>query len=325
MTCLCSVSPSPCSRSPASGTDTVVIRRRERLSLFPTPFPNVMKNPLARFAVIALLALTACAHAQDKNFYIFLCFGQSNMEGFPGIPEQDKTSVDPRFQMLAAVDFPELNRKKGNWYTAVPPLCRPSSGLCPVDYFGRTLVASLPADVKVGVVNVAVAGCKIELFDEANFKAYASTAAPWMKAIIAAYGGNPYRHLVEMGKLAQKSGVIKGILLHQGESNTNDKEWPAKVKVIYERLLKDLNLKPEDVPLLAGEVVGADQKGACASMNKIIAELPKTIPTAHIVSSEGCVGRPDHLHFTPEGYRELGRRYAETMLPLLGVNPTRSR
>ena len=75
------------------------------------------------------------------------------------------------------------------------------------------------------------------------------------------YGGNlPYQRLVEMGKLAQKEGVIKGILLHQGESNTNDKEWPNKVKGVYENLLKDLNLKAEDVPLVAGEVVGADQK-----------------------------------------------------------------
>ena len=54
-------------------------------------------------------------------------------------------------------------------------------------------------------------------------------------------------------------------------------------------------------------------------MNKIIAELPQTIRTAHVVSSAGCVSRPDHLHFTPEGYRELGRRYAETMRPLLGA------
>jgi lysophospholipase L1-like esterase len=46
--------------------------------------------------------------------------------------------------------------------------------------------------------------------------------------------------------------------------------------------------------------------------------LPKTIPTAHIVSSAGCPCRPDHLHFTAAGYRELGTRYAQTMLPLLG-------
>ena len=84
-------------------------------------------------------------------------------------------------------------------------------------------------------------------------------------------------------------------------------------------MLKDLNLKAEDVPLIAGEVVPADQKGVCASMNKIIDELPQTIPTAHVVSSTNCVARQDHLHFTPAGYRELGRRYAEVTLPLLGV------
>ena len=73
--------------------------------------------------------------------------------------------------------------------------------------------------------------------------------------------GNPYQHLVEMGKSAQKDGVIMGILLHQGESNTNDKQWPAKVKTIYDNLLKDLDLKADSVPLLAGELVNADQNG----------------------------------------------------------------
>jgi len=280
-----------------------------------------MIHSIKRFFIAGLLVLTAVAHAQDKKFYVFLCFGQSNMEGFPGIPEEDRKGVDPRFQVLAAVDFPDLNRVKGNWFTAIPPLCRPHTGLSPSDYFGRTLVARLPADIRVGVVNVSVAGCKIELFDQKGFQAYAATAAPWMKKIIAGYDGNPYQHLVAMGRLAQKSGVIKGILLHQGESNTNDQEWPAKVKAIYENLLKDLDLKAEEVPLLAGQVVAADQQGACASMNEIISSLPKVVPTAHVVSSAGCLARPDHLHFQPEGYRVLGQRYAETMLPLLGIKP----
>ncbi len=241
------------------------------------------------------------------------------MEGFPGIPADAKTGVDARFQVLAAVDFPKMDRVKGNWYTATPPLCRPPCGLSPADYFGRTLVSTLPTDFKIGVVSVAVGGCKIELFDEVNYEAYTATAPTWMKPWIAAYEGNPYRRLVEMGRLAQKSGVIKGILLHQGESNTGDQQWPAKVKAVYENLLADLNLKAEEVPLLAGEVVAADQHGQCASMNEIIDALPKTIPTAHVVGSRGCLAGPDHLHFTPAGYRELGRRYAETILPLLGV------
>ncbi|HEY4246229.1 MAG TPA: sialate O-acetylesterase [Lacunisphaera sp.] len=284
-----------------------------------------MPKSFKTFTVVGGLLLAVFARAQDPNFYVFLCFGQSNMEGFPGILPEDKMSVDPRFQVLAAVDFPELKREKGHWYTAVPPLCRPSTGLCPADYFGRTLVAKLPANIKVGVVNVAVGGCKIELFEKTGAPAYIATAPSWMKPMIAAYDGSPYQRLVEMGRLAQKSGVIKGILLHQGESNTNDPTWPAKVKAIYENLLKDLNLKAADVPLLAGEVVGADQKGKCASMNKIIEDLPKTIPAAHVVSSDGCPCRQDHLHFTPAGYRELGRRYANAMLPLLAVNPVEAK
>jgi lysophospholipase L1-like esterase len=73
------------------------------------------------------------------------------------------------------------------------------------------------------------------------------------------------------------------------------------------------------VPLLAGEVVNADQHGQCASMNTIIDELPKTIPNSYVISSAGCTAiPPDHLHFNPAGYKELGTRYAEIMLPLLG-------
>jgi hypothetical protein len=257
------------------------------------------------------------ARAQDPNFYIFLCLGQSNMEGFPGLEEQDKAGVDERFQLLAAVDFPDLGRKQGQWSTAVPPLCRPGCGIGPADYFGRTLVEKLPPQIKVGVVHVAVGGCKIELFQKDAYQKYIETAPNWMKGPLAAYGNNPYGRLVEMAKLAQKDGVIRGILLHQGESNTGQADWPAKVKDVYDHLLADLSLKAENVPLLAGEVVGADNQGQCAAMNPIIAKLPETIPTAHVVSSAGCDVLDDHLHFSPAGYRELGHRYAEAMLPLL--------
>ena len=144
-----------------------------------------------------------------------------------------------------------------------------------------------------------------------------------MRGIIKAYDGDPYQYLVDMAKQAQKDGVIKGILFHQGESNTGDRQWPNKVKGVYDNLIKDLNLNPKEVPLLAGEVVNADEHGACASMNKIIDQLPKTIPNSYVISSAGCPARPpEYLHFTPAGYRELGRRYAEKMLSLLGFKTT---
>ncbi|HSY42951.1 MAG TPA: sialate O-acetylesterase, partial [Candidatus Acidoferrum sp.] len=115
----------------------------------------------------------------------------------------------------------------------------------------------------------------------------------------------------------QKDGVIKGILLHQGESNTGQRDWPDKVKGVYENLIQDLNL-PSDIPLVAGEVVNADVQGQCAAMNPIIDDLPKTIPNCSVASSKGCPCHDDHLHFTPAGYRILGARYGEKMLTALG-------
>jgi hypothetical protein len=76
------------------------------------------------------IMFTNSALPRDKNFYIFLCFGQSNMEGNARIEPQD-TIVDPRFQVMAAVDCPTMGRTKGNWYPAVPPLCRCRTGLTP--------------------------------------------------------------------------------------------------------------------------------------------------------------------------------------------------
>lgn len=280
------------------------------------------KHSLFFIAIVALLCFSQLASAQDKKFYIFLCFGQSNMEGNARIEAQDSVLSDNRFKVMEAVNCPNLGREKGKWYTAIPPLCRCRTGLTPADYFGRTLVANLPKDVRVGVINVAVGGCKIELFMQDSLQSYSAKAPTWMQGMIKEYDGNPYARLVEMAKLAQKDGVIKGILLHQGESNTGDTTWPGKVKDVYENLLHDLNLKAKAVPLLAGEMVDAEQGGACASMNKIIATLPQAIQTAHVISSAGCPQRGDKLHFTAAGYRELGKRYGLQMLSLLGVKPT---
>jgi len=277
-----------------------------------------MKLKSGFLLLVGFILLNLSAFSQNKKFYIYLCIGQSNMEGNARKFEAQDSIVDSRFKVMETIDCPNLNRTKGSWYTAVPPLCRCNTGLTPSDYFGKTMVANLPKNITVGVINVAIGGCKIELFDKDNYQAYAETAPSWMKNMIKEYDGNPYARLVEMAKLAQKDGVIKGILLHQGESNTNDTLWTKKVKVVYDNLMKDLKLNPKKTPLLAGETVNADQGGACASMNKIIATLPKTIPNSYVISSAGCPSINDHLHFTVSGYRELGKRYAVQMLSILG-------
>jgi len=277
-----------------------------------------MKIKISFIVLFGVLVLNMNAFSQDPNFQIYLCFGQSNMEGAARAELQDST-VNPRFQVMEAVNCDNLDRKMGNWYPAIPPLCRCRTNMGPADYFGRTMVENLPENVKVGVIVVAVGGCKIELFDKENYASYAETAPDWMKGMIKEYDGNPYGRLVEMAKLAQKDGVIKGILLHQGESNSNDSLWTQKVKGVYDNLIKDLNLNPKNIPLLAGETVNADQEGICAGMNSIIATLPQTLPNSYVISSAGCADGPDNLHFSAAGYRELGKRYAEKMLSLKGI------
>lgn len=281
-----------------------------------------MKLLIRVFAFTIVFFIVQNTYSQDPNFHVYLSFGQSNMEGAAPLEPQDKLGVDPRFQVLEAVNCPDLGREMGKWYTAIPPLCRCKTGFTLTDNFGRKMVANLPKNIKVGVVNVAVGGCKIELFDPEKTESYTATAPDWMKGMIKEYNGSPYARLVEMAKIAQKTGVIKGILLHQGESNTGDTLWPKKVKIVYDNLLKDLNLDPRKVPLLSGETVHEEQNGKCASMNKIIAVLPKTIPTAYVISSKGCAVASDFLHFNTEGYKELGKRYADQMLSLLGYKAT---
>ena len=254
----------------------------------------------------------------DPNFYIFLCFGQSNMEGNAKIEAQDRDGISPRFMTMSAVDWQAPNgRKQGQWYAAVPPLCREYTGLTPTDYFGRTLVEQLPESIKVGVINVAVGGCSIDLFDEDKRADYIAKSPDWLKNFCKAYDDNPYRRLVDMAKKAQKSGVIKGILLHQGCTDNTQQDWPQRVNTVYTRLLKELDLKAEDVPLLVGELMTQQDGGCCFAHNAIIDNIGKTIPTAYPIPSLGCPGKPDKLHFTAEGYRILGRRYGEKMLELL--------
>ena len=255
----------------------------------------------------------------DPNFQIYLCFGQSNMEGNATPEDQDYENVPERFQVMAAVNFSNPKREMGQWYTAVPPLCRQGTGLTPADYFGRTMCENLPEEVKIGVVHVAIGGTSIKGFMEELCGDYVAGEADWFKNIMANYDNNPFRRLVDMAKKAQQYGVIKGILMHQGETDGGMGNWTENVKKVYERLLSELNLSADNVPLLAGETVQTEEGGHCGGFNSVIATLPNVIPTAHVISSKGCKQKGDGLHFTAEGYRIIGKRYAETMLEILNT------
>ena len=286
------------------------------------------KNRLIRIVFsLCFLGVTALAQADpDPNFHIYICFGQSNMEGNASVPSSETQGVSERFQRLyTANDCSTCGKKKGQWYTAVPPLARcfhgNGIGYGPVDNFGRTLVDNLDPEIRVGVVVVACGGCDIELFEKSRCVNYINSAADWLKNYARDYGGNPYERMIEMAKLAKEVGVIKGILIHQGENNSGQTDWPDRLKGVYGTILSDVGLNAEEVPLLVGEV---RHSGPCSGHNQIIANVPNVIPTAYVISSDGCESAGDQYHFSVKGYKELGKRYAEKMLELLGDNPVSS-
>ena len=259
------------------------------------------------------LACSSVFAAPDPNFHIYLAFGQSNMEGQGTIESQDKT-VDPRFQMLSTID--NFNgRKLGTWNDAIPPLANKHGGLGPTDYFGRTLVKELDPQIKVGVVVVAIAGCSIVAFDSPLDQSYMSTQAGWFKDIVKDYGNDPYQRLVEMAKKAKEDGVIKGIIFHQGETDEGDSDWPNKVKKVYDRLVKDIGLD-ENIPFFAGEV---PYNGSSKGTNTNIRKLPSKSKNFYLVSAEGLNDLDMmRIHFSSQGYRDFGKRYAEKVMEVLG-------
>ena len=272
---------------------------------------------------VMLLGLMACltkANAEvDPNFYIYICFGQSNMEGNAQWESQDVGNVDPRFQMLATCNFSSPRRTLGNWYKAECPIVSPVGKLGPTDYFGRTMVKELP-DKKIGVIAVAMGGSPIEMFDKDLYEQkYKDNYNEWWAQIARNYyGANPYGRIIEMAKKAQEVGVIKGILLHQGESNNGDEKWPGMVKKIYKDMLNDLGLKAADVPIFVGETEYENMGGGCSWHNHVVAMIPDVIPTGHVISAEGIPGNgTDPWHFSAAGYRTFGKRYAEKALDVL--------
>jgi len=248
-------------------------------------------------------------NVKGSNLWIFLCYGQSNMEGQAPIEEQDKI-VSDRFLSLSATDG-EDGRKMGKWRKALPPICRAENHLGPIDYFGRTLLDVIPDSVYIGIVMVAVGGCPITYFDkDKNTAIIAKEESASMIHILDQYGRNPYGRLLNMAKIATMDGVIKGVLVHQGEKDAYNNEWRKEVRKIYRDLQQELLFDSTAVPLIVGEVVRLEYGGLFGHANHFINDIVNHYPNTYVASSENCLPANDNIHFNSEGYRILGRHYA---------------
>lgn len=275
------------------------------------------------------------AQQPDPDFFIFLGIGQSNMQGKATIAKSDKktdsnfTAEDwARYFKLIIVN--EDASKIGTWETALPPIVRPDTKLGVTDHFGRYLVKGLDERYKIGVAVVAVDGCsnrafsKDSLICDAYLKEAKNSNSTWVTEAAAQYGNYPYGTLVKMAKIARKSGVIKGIIYHQGETDAaqDGDAWLARVYELYTNLLTDLNLSIDSVPFIAGEPVQKNMGGVCYDAIPWVDKIPAYFKEksgkdiAYVASSKDLTNM-DQYHFSSDGYRKIGARYGEIMLPLL--------
>ncbi len=220
---------------------------------------------------------------KPEQLHVYLLIGQSNMAGRAAITDKEKEI--PKGTLL-------LNASN-NWESATHPFNQYSTirkdlkmqNLGPGYQFAISMLKN-SRDVSLGLIVNARGGSSIR---------------EWEK-------GKPfYQDAVKRALIAKKSGRLKGILWHQGESDAGDKEYLGKLTALVENLRADLD-EPA-LPFVAGEVNNVPL------INDQLADLPKKVKHAAIVSSKDLKAY-DRWHFDTASVIVMGERYAEAMQDL---------
>ena len=227
----------------------------------------------------------------DTNFHVYLLIGQSNMAG-RGIPDAESKKINERVLMLDS---------ENHWVPATDPVHfdKPAMvGVGPAIAFANSMLEN-NSKIKIGLIPCAVGGSPIKAWEPG-----------------AVYSGrfHPYEDALSRAQLAMKTGVLKGIIWHQGESD-NDSAlatvYIKKLDTLINRLRTDL--KQPGLPFVAGELgyfIRID------FINKIIHQLPAQVTHTAVVSAKDLTHKGDQLHFDTPSARELGKRYAAAMKQL---------
>lgn len=231
--------------------------------------------------------------AKDKC-HLYLMMGQSNMSGRGKVEVEDRTP-HPRVLMFTT---------NAVWQPAVEPVThdRPKLlGVGPGLAFGKVMAERNP-EVIIGLVPCSLGGTPL---------------SRWQK------GGDLYSNAVHRARLAMQTGTLKGVLWHQGESDSNRgkaETYGARLGQMIRDLRADLDA-PE-LPFVAGQLGeflytrGSNNVAEVRLVNDAIVNLPQIVPQTGFVSSEGLTHKGDQLHFDTVSERELGRRFANVMLNL---------
>jgi len=231
-----------------------------------------------------VLSTICFSQVADTAFHIYLLAGQSNMAG-RGVLDSISKQTHPQIFMLD---------KSNQWVLATDPVHfdKPDiAGVGPAIAFAQEMVKNNP-NIKIGLVPCAWGGSSISVWNPDS--AYLT--------------GHPYDDAVKRTFIAVQSGILKGILWHQGEADNNTKGatlYMDKLKKLVERFRNTFH-NPQ-LPFIVGEI-GHFNKNTI--INSILNDVPNQISFTAVVSAEGLKDKGDKLHFDTPSARELGKRYA---------------
>ncbi len=239
------------------------------------------------------MAQEAIVGKPDPAFHLYLLIGQSNMAG-RGVVDSISKVQRPRILMFD---------KNGQFVPATDPLHfdKKEAGVGPGLSFAE---AMLPGDgaVRIGLVPAAVGGTSITLWVPGAYDSITKT--------------HPYDDAMARIKEALKHGVLKGILWHQGESNSGSfsasPTYMSQLEGLIKRIRTELHVP--NVPVVVGEL--GYYRQAFTNFNAMLKQVPDSIALSAVVSAEGLGHKGDNLHFSTDAARELGKRYAIKMKEL---------
>ncbi|GAB3905245.1 sialate O-acetylesterase [Mucilaginibacter boryungensis] len=258
---------------------------------------TILKKAIFLNIILMMICPVVIVQAQDgndKHFDLYILMGQSNMAGRGPITEDIANEHNDRVYMFT---------KDKQWVPAKHPLHfdKPKvAGVGPGLTFGITIAQAYP-EVKIGLIPCAVGGTPIEHWVPGAYDQATNT--------------HPYDDAVERITAAMKYGIIKGVIWHQGESNSR----PDKAKVYLAQLseliqrIRTLTGNP-NLPFVVGEL--GRYRQAYANINTQLAKLPDMIPYTAVSTSENLVHKGDTTHFDGPSAQEMGRRMAVQMLKI---------
>ena len=202
---------------------------------------------------------------------------------------KDESGVVQRAYLLNGEDEWELAKNPFNRYSTI----RNELGiqkLNPGYTFAKTILGT-DKSISIGLVVNAKGGTSI--------KAWSAGSKFYMEAL-------------RRTKIARRTGVLKGILWHQGESDSGDPRYLDALKIIIGNIRMDL--EQPDIPFVVGQLFYDTKTNPTTKLvNDQIAALPAVVPFSSCVSSEGLTAL-DNAHFDSRSMRLLGQRYAAQML-----------